>query len=232
MPRSWYIAPVFFAVVLATALAGTCSAREAVYLKSGFSLEADSHTQQDQTLVVHVGTGTLEFSASEVDRIETIPDSGPARAALTPSPEFQKPEEILNQAAENQGVDQDFVRSVAKVESGLRQEAISRKGAIGLMQLMPSTAAELGIRADQAPDNARGGAKYLRDLLIRYHANSVLALAAYNAGPGAVAKFGGVPPYPETQRYVLLVLREYERQKARAKTASLVGAANTTNATK
>ncbi len=220
MPRCWYIAPVLLAVVLVTALAGTCSAREAVYLKSGFSLEADSHTQQDQTLVVQVGTGTLEFSASEVDRIETIPDNGSARAALAPAPEFRKPEEILNQAAQNQGLDEDFVRSVAKVESGLRQEAVSQKGAIGLMQLMPATAAELGIRADQATDNARGGAEYLRDLLIRYHANSALALAAYNAGPGAVAKFGGVPPYPETQRYVVLVLREYQRQKAKAKTAS------------
>ncbi len=207
-------------------------AREAVYLKTGFSLEADSHTQLDRILVFRVGTGTLEFSADEVDRIEAIPDAVSPRATVTPSPESRRPEEILNQAAENQGLDEDFVRSVAKVESGLRQDAVSRKGAVGLMQLMPATAAELGIRADQAPDNARGGAEYLRDLLIRYHANSALALAAYNAGPGAVAKFGGVPPYPETQRYVLLVLREYERQKAKAKTASLIRAANTTNATK
>lgn len=222
----------YASVLLATVMAGPCFAREAVYLKTGFSLEADSHSQQDQTLLFRIGTGTLEVAANDVDRIETIADTGSAGAALTPSPESRKPEEILNQAAANQGLDEDFVRSVAKVESGLRQEAVSRKGAMGLMQLMPSTAAELGIRADQAPDNARGGAKYLRDLLIRYHANSVLALAAYNAGPGAVAKFGGVPPYPETQRYVALVLREYERQKAKAKTASLVRAANTTTATK
>ncbi len=227
MPRS-----LNTALVLALAIAATCSAREAVYLKTGFSLEADSHTQQNQTLVFRIGTGTLEFAASDVDRIEMIPDAGSARPAVAPSPECRKPEDILNRAAESQGLDQEFVRSVAKIESGLRQEAISRKGAVGLMQLMPATAAELGIRADQAADNARGGATYLRDLLIRYHANSALALAAYNAGPGAVAKFGGVPPYPETQRYVLLVLREYERQKAKAKTASLAAAANTTSATK
>jgi soluble lytic murein transglycosylase-like protein len=80
------------------------------------------------------------------------------------------------------------------------------------MQLIPSTAAELGVNANQADENARGGAKYLRTLLLRYHGDSVLALAAYNAGPGAVDKFGGVPPYEETRRYVLKVLREYERQ--------------------
>jgi soluble lytic murein transglycosylase-like protein len=130
----------------------------------------------------------------------------------------QQPDSILNHAAYAEGLDEDFVHSVAKVESGLRQTAVSKKGAIGLMQLMPSTAAELGVDPTRAPDNAQGGAMYLRDLLIRYRGNSALALAAYNAGPGAVARFGGVPPYEETRRYVVLVLREYGRRLHARKT--------------
>lgn len=225
MLRFAYISVAFGILVLSP-----CFGKETVYLKTGFSLEADSHTQQDGALIFRIGTGTLEFSADEVMRIETTPEAE-LPAAVFRRGELAHPEQILNQAADNQGLDEIFLRSVAKVESGLRQEAISRKGAVGLMQLMPRTAAELGVNAGQPVDNARGGAKYLRELLIRYHGNSVLALAAYNAGPEAVAKFGGVPPYPETQRYVVLVLREYERQlKANAKTASL--ASNKTSATK
>jgi soluble lytic murein transglycosylase-like protein len=92
------------------------------------------------------------------------------------------------------------------------------------MQLMPGTARDLGVDATQAGDNALGGAKYLRALLLRYHCNSALALAAYNAGPGAVQRFGGVPPYAETRNYVRRVTREYDRelqQATRAKAASL-----------
>ncbi len=213
--------------------AGAAFAKEAVVLKTGFSLEIDSHTQDDQMFVCHLGTGTLEFPSDQVERIEIIPDTAglPAPNALA-STEFKSPEEILGQAAYLQGLNEEFVRSVAKVESGLRQEAVSRKGAIGLMQLMPSTAAELGVRPDQAPENARGGAKYLRELLLRYNGNSVLALAAYNAGPAAVAKYGGVPPFQETRRYVALVLREYQRQlKSKPKASPGLAIANTPTAT-
>lgn len=201
-------------------LPASAFARETVYLKSGFSLEADSHKQQDQSLILFLGTGTLEVATDQVTRIEPIPDANRAPAGARPS-ESATPLEILNNAADTQGVDEDFVRSVAKVESGLRQQSFSPKGAIGLMQLMPATAAGLGVNPGEISENARGGAKYLRDLLIRYHGNSALALAAYNAGPEAVAKFGGIPPYPETERYIVLVLREYERQsKARLRALS------------
>jgi soluble lytic murein transglycosylase-like protein len=133
---------------------------------------------------------------------------------------------LLLNAAVAQGVDAAFVRSVAKVESGLRQDAVSHKGALGLMQLMPQTALQLEVNPVQADDNALGGAKYLRQLLLQYHGDSVLALAAYNAGPRAVAKFGGVPPYAETQRYIVRVLNEYQRQLSKQKSlsAKLAGA--------
>jgi soluble lytic murein transglycosylase-like protein len=88
---------------------------------------------------------------------------------------------------------------------------MSPKGAIGLMQLMPATAKDLGIEARDPAQNAQGGARFLAALLKQYHFDSVLALAAYNAGPAAVEKYHGVPPYPETQDYVRRVLRTYEK---------------------
>jgi soluble lytic murein transglycosylase-like protein len=94
----------------------------------------------------------------------------------------------------------------------MRQDAVSRKGALGLMQLMPGTAAILGVDPAKASENASGGARYLRSLLERYHYDPVLTLAAYNAGPGAVTKYRGIPPYYETRTYVVRVLKEYERQ--------------------
>lgn len=202
-------------------------AKQAIYFNTGFSLEVDSYTQQDKTLVLHMGAGTLEFPASQVVRIDVLPDppADPLKHVLHCSP--QAPEAILSEAAYLQGLDEDFVDSVATVESGLRQSAVSKKGAIGLMQLMPSTAAQLRVDPAQAPDNARGGAMYLRDLLIRYHGNSALALAAYNAGPEAVAKYGGVPPYQETRRYVVLVLREYNR-RVRERESALIRQATST----
>jgi soluble lytic murein transglycosylase-like protein len=101
-----------------------------------------------------------------------------------------------------------------KVESGMRQEAMSPKGALGLMQLMPETARQLGVNPRDSKENAEGGAQYLRDLLARYEDRPdqiVLALAAYNAGPGAVDRFRGVPPYRETREYILRVVRYWDQ---------------------
>jgi soluble lytic murein transglycosylase-like protein len=189
-----------------------CFSRELLYLNSGFSLEVQSHSIQDQSIVCETSTGTLEFPLRDIARIEPLPDapaeSAPARSTRTPLTQDQ----LLAKAAVDQGLPPELIRSVAKIESGLRQNAISPKGAIGLMQLMPRTAADLGVQAARAEENAQGGAKYLRELLLRYHYDSALALAAYNAGPGAVDKYRGVPPYAETRQYVLKVLREYQRQ--------------------
>jgi soluble lytic murein transglycosylase-like protein len=187
--------------------------KELVYFVSGFQLEVQSHTQASQTLVLHVVNGTLEVPNTAVARIESVPeDPHPMEAMKAPSG-AKNSTELLTAAAMAQGLPPELVQSVARIESGLRQEALSPKGAIGLMQLMPGTAAELGVRADLAEGNAQGGAKYLRDLLLRYRGDAVLALAAYNAGPGAVLRFGGVPPYSETRRYVERVLREFARQQ-------------------
>jgi soluble lytic murein transglycosylase-like protein len=136
---------------------------------------------------------------------------------------------MLVRAALGQGLEPEFVRSVARIESDLRQDAVSNKGAIGLMQLMPGTAALLGVDAHNPQDNVLGGAKFLRELLLRYNGDATLALAAYNAGPGAVEKYNGVPPYLETRKYIIKVLREYQKQQEAEKVKQSSKTPNATN---
>jgi soluble lytic murein transglycosylase-like protein len=135
------------------------------------------------------------------------------------APAAQTPEELAVAAAKKYSLPESFVRSVMKVESDLHQEAISPKGAMGLMQLMPDTARKLGVNPKNSKENAEGGAQYLRDLLARYEDRPdqvVLALAAYNAGPGAVDRYHGVPPWRETRLYILKVLSYYRDQTQKA----------------
>jgi soluble lytic murein transglycosylase-like protein len=112
-------------------------------------------------------------------------------------------DDIISEHAQVQGVSASLVRAVILLESGFNPSAVSPKGALGLMQLMPATARELGVENPFDPgQNIRGGVTYLRRLLDLYTQDVTLALAAYNAGPGAVARYGDVPPYRETQEYV------------------------------
>lgn len=112
----------------------------------------------------------------------------------------------LRQASARYGLSEPLLEAVARRESGLRQNAVSPKGARGVMQLMPATAQSLGVSAADRHDNIAGGAAYLADLLRRFDGDLVRALAAYNAGPKAVERFGGVPPYAETKAYVNAIL--------------------------
>ena len=121
---------------------------------------------------------------------------------------------LITKYADKNGLDEDFVKAVINQESGFNPNATSHCGAMGLMQLMPSTAQGLGVKnAYDAEQNIEGGTKYLKGLMDRFGNDKQLALAAYNAGPNAVKKYGGIPPYAETQNYVKKVLSKYDSYK-------------------
>ena len=207
------------------------SGAELVSLANGFQLQAESHRVVGGSVVLEQAGGTIEVEADQVVSIETIgspaDDQGEKSGTQLPRAvrHDQDPIQLISEASVAQGLPANFVLSVAQVESGFQLTARSPKGAIGLMQLMPQTAAELGVLPERAEDNAVGGARYIRELLIRFKGDSRLALAAYNAGPSAVDRFRDVPPYAETQQYVERVLREYARREAASARASTTSAA-------
>ncbi len=131
--------------------------------------------------------------------------------AIVPPPQIAQ---LAGANAAAWGVDPALVKAIIANESGFDANATSKTGAQGLMQLEPSTAAELGVSNAYDPaQNVSGGTRYLRGLLDRFHGDVPLAVAAYNAGPGAVEKYGGVPPYAETQNYVQNVMQSYAKYK-------------------
>lgn len=153
---------------------------------------------------------SLVSSAMNADAPLQSP-SASAPSAPIPSTEIDR---LVGANAGAWGVDPALVKAIIANESGFNPSATSKTGAQGLMQLEPGTAAQLGVSDAYDPgQNIWGGTRYIKGLLDRYHGDMRLAVAAYNAGPGAVEKYGGVPPYAETQNYVASVLASYEKYK-------------------
>lgn len=166
--------------------------------------------------------------------VATPPPMGPLAAPLKSAAPL-KTDEAVNQSSSRYHIDPDLINSVIRAESGFNPHAVSPKGAQGLMQLMPKTAGDLGVKNAFEPGaNVDGGTKYLRELLERYDFDMVKALAAYNAGPHRVEQYHGVPPYYETRAYVARIVRDFNRkklaqQKAAAEAAKKAAATKTTN---
>jgi soluble lytic murein transglycosylase-like protein len=176
----------------------------------------------------------IEVPAASVLRVDTIPDPPAPKAAAIPAAPAPSnapltPAEIrqmLDRAGTQHNIDADLLASIVHAESNGNARAVSRAGARGLMQLMPSTASQLGVNNSFAPEeNIGGGTTYLDQLLTRYHNDIRLAVAAYNAGPAAVDRYHGIPPYAETRAYVARVVREFNRRKLAA-TATATQRAN------
>ena len=223
---------VFIAVAtLALLTAAVPASAEIVFLKSGRTLSVKSHKVDGEriTLILR-GGGEVTCDKTVIDKIEAdeVPYIEPPvekaekvekveqiqEAPVAGLPEQDRPvldgtpyAEIIAAAAEAHGVDPMLVRALIQVESGYRPRARSPRGAMGLMQLMPSTAREYNVRHPFEPKaNIEAGIKHLKTLIDRFGDDVGLALAAYNAGPGAVEKFNGIPPYRETRSYVSRIL--------------------------
>ncbi len=202
-------------------------AGEDAILTNGFRIHADRHEVESGRVKLYSNGGVMEMAAEEIAAYEQE-EATPAIAAPVPmkhaEPVVPSPKDMFAAAAEKHGIPVELVKSVVRAESNFNAKAVSPKGAIGLMQLMPETARELGVDPNVPEQNVDAGTRYLRDLLIKYEGNEdqvARAVAAYNAGPGAVDKYKGVPPYLETQVYVRRVLLDYLKTAASAsKTAA------------
>jgi hypothetical protein len=221
LPRDrTFVSMVSFVVIMLSAWPAHA---ELVFFASGRSLSVKGHhTEGDSLVLVLRGGGEIVCEPSVIARIapDEVPYPEPEEASgIQPGPEVSaQPDaaalspyaEIINTAAADQGVDAKLVRAVIQVESAYKASARSRKGAMGLMQLMPDTARRYQVADPYDPkSNIEAGIKHLKSLLERFQFERfqvATALAAYNAGEAAVARFRGVPPYPETRDYVSRVL--------------------------
>lgn len=151
----------------------------------------------------------FENAVRDLSKINSVSQAA-AISQAAPSASRTQLLTMIEKISDKHGVDDKLVKALIRQESGFNPNAKSKAGAMGLMQLMPQTAKHLGVTDPYNPvQNVEGGVKYLKSMLDKYNGNIILALAAYNAGPGAVDKFSGVPPYKETQNYVKNILANY-----------------------
>jgi hypothetical protein len=167
---------------------------------------ADVYKYVDANGIVHLSNVPMN------SKYKVLIKEGPVH--FIPGTDFTKYDSLITEASRKYGVDYALVKAVIKAESNFNHKAVSKKGAKGLMQLMPRTASILGVNDCFHPeDNIIGGIRHLGYLIDLFNGNIPLALAAYNAGEGAVAKHRGIPPYPETRNYIRRVLDNYDNYR-------------------
>jgi soluble lytic murein transglycosylase-like protein len=195
-------------------------AADVAVLRNGFSIRHERREVLGEVTRLYLnsdGSGYVDVQNEEVDHFEQELTLAPATTAALKLPD------VVGSASHRYHLDPALVNSVIRAESGFNPKAVSRRGAMGLMQLEPQTAAQLGVADPFDPEtNVDGGTRYLRELLVRYNFDLIKALAAYNAGPGRVEQYHGVPPYYETQAYVARVVRDFNRQKLAERKAAQV----------
>ena len=202
---------------LVALLAIPALAGETVLLTTGFQISAQRHEIDGAVIRIYTDQGVSEMPVDMVAEIESSPVKQPEpRPVEVEAPKKREPsaKELVKQAAERYGLPPEIVDSLVQVESAYQPGAVSPKGAIGLMQLMPATAAALDADPKDPRQNVEVGTRLLRELLIKYqnYPDQVKrALAAYNAGEGSVERYNGVPPYRETRLYVDKVIERYRR---------------------
>jgi hypothetical protein len=205
---------VMRSIIAMAALVALPAAARADYLvlRSGARINVSSYELRGDKYRAQIAGGWAEFAVADVVAIE--PEE--IFVAAPKMPLEQAPfGELIRKTAEKYGVDADLVFSVVAAESNFNPKAVSRRNARGLMQLLPETAKRLGVRDIYDPaQNIEGGTRYLRDLLKRYDGDLALTLAAYNAGPGAVERYGKIPPYNETIAYVRAIRKTYALRKS------------------
>jgi Transglycosylase SLT domain len=199
MHRLTLLITIFVAIIVATTGAPTAQADYAV-LRSGVRLHITGYERAGEVVRLSMDGGSVEVQASDLLSVEPE-DHFAAQPALAPADgPFGN---LIRAAALKHGVDEKLITHLIEAESNFNPRAVSRKRAQGLMQLIPETAARYSVANIFDPaQNIDAGTHYLKDLLARYSGNLSLALAAYNAGPDMVARYGGIPPFPETQKYV------------------------------
>ena len=208
-------------VIIAGAVLAAASARaELATLQNGYGIQYDRQEQREgitrfyltAAAGSYVDVPTEEIVSLEHEETPLMPIPNTA-SALSPNA-LPSLDEMVSAASLKNYIDRDLIKSVIRAESGFNPHAVSPKGAQGLMQLMPQTAASLGVKNAMDPlMNIESGTRYLRELLVRYNNDLAKALAAYNAGPQRVEQYHGVPPYPETHAYVARVIRYFNRKK-------------------
>ncbi|MFB3827752.1 MAG: lytic transglycosylase domain-containing protein [Bryobacteraceae bacterium] len=196
------------------AAAGAGGAAEYAVLASGARLRIDRHEPAGEKVRLYSGAGFTEMDAGQVIHFESEDYVAPAVAPQKVEPQAAPaaPRNLVDAAAEKYGLPKSFLHSVVRQESGYRANAISPKGAIGLMQLMPGTARMYGADPTDPAQNLDAGARHLAELLMKYNGGVWRALAAYNAGQGAVARYGAVPPYRETREYIRRIMESWKKQ--------------------